>query len=326
MKFFQKMIQKENYFVFLLIPIFWLFLLPTFQHDFSCWVRYWWMFPVAFLISTTVNTVGISGAALFVPFFVIIFPLIAPRLLPEQSVKLGLITESFGLSSSVLAFIRFELVDKKLGLYTVLGASPFVIGGAFLSFYLLKFLFYFLISAALILSVVILLNKERKKSKKTCLDKEIIGNHHTHPRQDNVTIVDKDGKKYQYCRCGYRQRFMGYGFGGIFQGLAGFGIGEIGITSMVLTQIPIRIAIGTSHIVVAFTAILASLTHVSQSAVHNIETPWNILFMTVPAVIFGGQLAPYVASKLKTSTLEHFVSGLFAILALALLYLGLKGL
>ena len=46
--------------------------------------------------------------------------------------------------------------------------------------------------------------------------------------------------------------------------------------------------------------------------------------MTVPAVIIGGQIAPYVAAKLKTSLLEHFVSGLFIVIALALFYLGIK--
>jgi uncharacterized membrane protein YfcA len=319
----QQIVQYENYLVFLIIPIFWFFLLSTFQHDSAYWMQYWWMFPVAIVIAITVNTVGISGAALFVPFFVLIFPLFAAPLLPEQSVKLGLITESFGLSSSALAFMRYGLVDKKLGLYTVIGAAPFVIAGAFISFYIPTFLFHFLIAIALLISVYLLINKDREESKIHCIEHDIIGEHHEH-HDDNVTLVDKDGKEYRYCRCGYRKRFLGYGFGGIFQGMAGFGIGELGIVSMLITKIPIRVAIGTSHIIVAMTAILASLTHISQSLVRHIETPWNILFMTVPAVIMGGQVAPYVAAKLKTSTLEHFVVGLFTVLALALIFLGIK--
>jgi len=70
------------------------------------------MFPIAFIIAVTVNTVGISGAALFVSFFVVIFPLLSNPIGPEQSVRIGLITESSRLSSSALAFLRYGL-DKK---------------------------------------------------------------------------------------------------------------------------------------------------------------------------------------------------------------------
>lgn len=313
MRFLQKAIQYENYFVFLIIPIFWTLLLSILERPSSYWFKYWWMFPVALTIATIVNTVGISGAALFVPFFVLIFPFLASALLPEQSVKLGLITESFGLSSSALAFLRFGLIDKKLGLYSALGAAPFVIGGAIIAFFIPKFLFNFLIASALLIAVYLLSKRERTESKTECIEQNVIGSHHK-GHLDNTTLTDKDGKKYKYCRHGWLKRFVFYGFGGVFQGIAGFGVGELGIVSMVLTKIPIRVAIGTSHIIVASTAILASLSHLSQSFVHNIETPWNILFMT-----------PYIAARVKTQILETFVSGLFTVLALALIYLGIKG-
>ena len=61
-----KALEYENYLILLLIPIF-LFIL---------------------------NTVGISGAALFVPFFALVFPAFAFGLTPGQGVMLGLITES----------------------------------------------------------------------------------------------------------------------------------------------------------------------------------------------------------------------------------------
>lgn len=319
------LVNNENYLVLLLIPIFWIVLVLAIQKDPTYWLEFWWMFPIALVIAATVNTVGVSGAALFVPFFVIVFPLLATPLLPEQSVKLGLITESFGLTSSALAFIRYGLVDKKLGIYTVFGAAGFVVGGAVISFYIPEFFFHFLIAIALLISVYLLLNDKRKRSKRECIEEKTIGEHHEEHNQ-NVTLVDRDNKEYRYCRCGYKSRFLGYGLGGVFQGMAGFGIGELGIISMLETNIPIRVAIGTSHIIVAFTAILASSTHLFESQIHRVETPWNILFMTVPAVIIGGQLAPYLAAKLKTSIMELFVSGLFIILSLALMWIGYNSL
>jgi len=322
MKIFKKILHYENYLVLFIIPLFWITLLTVLDHSRSYWFNYWWMFPIAFVIAITVNTVGISGAALFVPFFIIVFPLLSVPLLPEQSVKLGLITESFGLSSSALAFLRFGLVDKKLGFYTILGAAPFVIGGAILPFYLPKYLFNFLIAAALLISIILLSSKERQNSKLACIRHSKIGKHNPN-YTDNVTLIDKSGKEYKYCRGhGRKKRFFGYGVGGVFQGMSGFGIGELGIMSMILTKIPIRVAIGTSHLIVATTAILASFVHVYQSVSFNIPTPWNIVFMTVPAVILGGQIAPYIAARLKTSNLEKIVSGLFILLAAILIYLG----
>lgn len=325
MRFTDKLLSNEQYIVFLIVPLFWGLLTYLQPHPASYWLEFWWLLPISFLIALTVNTAGISGAALFVPFFVLVFPLFGHSLLPEESVKIGLITESFGLSSSALAFLRYGLVDKKLGLYTVAGAAPFVAAGAYLAFYIPNVLFNFIIATALLISVYLLLNKERKESKIICIDHQRIGSHHP-DHSTNITLVDREGKEYRYCRCGYRKRFLGYGFGGLFQGMAGFGIGELGIVSMLMTDIPIRVAIGTSHIIVASTATIASLTHLSQSAAHNISTPWNILFMTVPAVILGGQTAPYVAAKLRTSILEYAVSALFILIAAALIYMGVTAL
>lgn len=319
------MLKYEHYIALLIIPIWIAILATSLQSPLSYWLTYWWMFPIALVIATVVNTVGISGAALFVPFFILIFPLLATPLVVEQSVKLSLITESFGLSSSAFAFLRFGLIDKKLGLLTILIALPFVILGAILSFYISENILRLFIAVVLLIGPILMLSRKRKKSKEDCIESSVIGQHHSHLSADNVTLTDKDGKTYKYCRiCVRKRRMSSYSVGAIFQGAAGFGIGEIGILSMVLTKIPIRVAIGTSHMIVAATAIIASITHILQSAVSDVSTPWNILVMTVPAVIIGGQVAPYISSHLKTSFLENFVTFLFVVLSLSMLWISLS--
>jgi uncharacterized membrane protein YfcA len=42
------------------------------------WTIYWFMFPVSICVATTAMLSGIGGAALFIPIFVIIFPLLGP--------------------------------------------------------------------------------------------------------------------------------------------------------------------------------------------------------------------------------------------------------
>ncbi|MDW7727302.1 MAG: hypothetical protein ACNA7I_08930 [Candidatus Methanoperedens sp.] len=107
----------------LIIPIFLFILTGLFKGDVGYWT-FWWMFPVAIVIATVVNTVGISGAAFCVPFFALVFPALAFGLTPGQSVMLGLITKSFGISSSIFAFMRFGLVDKKMAFRSLTGAVP----------------------------------------------------------------------------------------------------------------------------------------------------------------------------------------------------------
>ncbi len=95
----------------------------------------------------------------------------------------------------------------------------------------------------------------------------------------------------------------------------------MGIIAMLITKIPVRVAIGTSHMVIALTAILASVIHVIHASAFDAAIPWNILFITVPAVIAGGQLSPYIAAKLPAKQLERVISGLFLVIAVALLML-----
>ncbi len=145
---------------------------------------------------------------------------------------------------------------------------------------------------------------------------------------ERVSLAAIDGTKYKYCRnkSGYRRRFFGFGIGGFFQGATGFGIGEMGIVSMILSRVPVRVSIGTSHLIVAVTAISASLIHflLADSGSGSQTFPWNIPVMTVPAVVIAGQIAPHIAAKLPTKYLERAISALFITIAAALILLAVK--
>jgi uncharacterized membrane protein YfcA len=307
------------------------------------WLEYWWLFPFFLLGATTVNTVGISGSALFVPFFIFIFPIIAFPLEPETLVKVGLISESFGLSSSAIAFIQYGLVDRKLALTLVGGSVPFVVGGALLSFFIPETVFHAALGFALVTAAFLMLRADLSHDEpSTDSEPEVAADGGTGDgdlpndagklgpagvvsEDGRITRVDRDGDTYEYSLSGYVERFANYSIGGMFQGLAGFGIGELGIISMVRTDVPTRVAIGTNHIVVASTAILASLVHVFAGTVipgvHSLSissTPWNMVVFTVPATVTGGQIAPYVSNALDTGSIQKGVGVLFSVIATAL--------
>jgi len=313
-------------------------------------LEFWWLFPFFLLGATIVNTVGISGSALFVPYLIFIFPVLAFPLEPETIVKIGLISESFGLSSSSLAFIQHGLVDRRLAVTLVGGSIPFVVGGALLSFVIPEPLFQFLLAVALIAASVLLFKTDlgHEGSSSSDAGDGVAVEADGGPELPNdsakpglagvstdddgvVTRVDHEGTSYTYTRSGYLERFGNYSIGGVFQGLAGFGIGELGIISMLRSSVPVRVAIGTNHIVVALTAVLASLVHVFGGGLvggHSIDlasTPWNMVVWTVPATVTGGQIAPFVANALDTGTIKQGVGVLFALIATALFVMATSG-
>ncbi|SFR34332.1 Uncharacterized membrane protein YfcA [Halogeometricum rufum] len=305
------------------------------------WLDYWWLFPVFLTGATIVNTVGISGSALFVPFLIFIFPLFAQPLQPATIVKVGLISEAFGLSSSSVAFVQYGLVDRRLALTLVGGSVPFVVAGALLSFVIPEVVFHSLLGIALLAASYLLFRADLGHGSESSDDSEAVadgGQPRDLPndagklgpagvRTDDdgtVTRVDREGDDYTYTRGGYLRRFGNYSIGGLFQGLAGFGVGELGIISMLGTKVPVRVAIGTNHIVVALTAVLASLVHVFGGGLvggHSLSlatTPWNMVVFTVPATVIGGQIAPYVSNALETDTIKNGVGVLFAVISVAL--------
>jgi len=315
---------------------------PTEGSGTEYWLEYWWLFFAFLLGATIVNTVGISGSALFVPFLIFIFPLVAGETLDSQTlVKIGLISESFGLSSSALAFIQYGLVDRQLAVSLVVGAVPFVVAGALLSFVIPDPIFHALLGAALIAASYLLFKADLGHEEPGESDDEAAvsadGGHGLPDDDDKlgpagvetaedgtVNRVDRDGNDYSYSRGGYLERFGNYSIGGVFQGLAGFGVGELGIISMLRTNVPVRVAIGTNHIVVALTAVLASFVHVfggglvGGHTMNLVSTPWNMVVWTVPATVTGGQIAPYVSAAIDTELIKHGVGILFAVIAVAL--------
>lgn len=278
------------------------------------------MAPIAFFISLTVNSVGISGAALYVPFFVLIFPLLAFPLTALETVKLSLVMESFGLTSSAFSFMAYGVEDRKLALYSIFQALPFVVVGAFFALYVPETVLIFAVAASFVTSMFLLryarhLKYHRvRQQDKTKVDLSV-------SHGDERTIRSHDRRTYRYCLTpqGYKKRFFGFSLGGLFQGATGFGIGEMGLLGMFITKIPVRVAIGTSHLVVAVTAILAALIHVFLTTAYQTALPWNIAFITVPAIMISGQFAPYLDSKLSARNLERIISFLFVIIGIALL-------
>lgn len=321
------LMRYQHLIVALAVIIFLVLALALNNQPLEYWLEFWWMVPIFFILSLVANTAGISGAALFVPFFILLFPLIAGyELSAVETVRLGLITESFGLSSSALAFLAFRQIDVKLASKIIMWVLPFVTIGALVTVFIPDSILYVVVAIMLMVAALLLIyGKEISRKREHEDARDTVSYDADDPTAIVVERSDKEGRKYSYCitKTGNRERNFAYSLGGFFQGAAGFGIGELGVISMILTHIPIRIAIGTSHLIVAVAAITASLIHVffavNESGAASL--PWNILVMTVPAVVLAGQLSPHLTSKIPVKYLQTFITILFVAIAGALVLL-----
>ena len=75
---------------------------------------------------------GIGGAALFIPIFVIIFPILGPEYPLSTAAAIGtaLMTEVFGFSSGFIGYYRKRLIDFRSAIPFIRVAVPVAIVGA----------------------------------------------------------------------------------------------------------------------------------------------------------------------------------------------------
>ena len=79
----------------------------------------WFMFPISIVIATIAMSSGVGGAIFFAPIL-----LLGLGLPPEVAIGVGLITEVFGFTSGLIAYLRRKLVDFRLAKACLLYTSP----------------------------------------------------------------------------------------------------------------------------------------------------------------------------------------------------------
>ena len=287
--------------------------------DPAYWFQYWYIFPIAMAICLTVCTVGIEGAVLFVPFFTLVFPLLVAPLEPVQAVAIGLITEVFGFISALIAWWRAGLIDLEIAKRSAILSVPFALVGGVVSYRIPSWLLLVIIGVGMVVIGLPLWKFQMEDA----LENPAADVRATNPKPTAAPgkglerrLRDRWQREYVYRYREDARRRGVIGFGGLFEGLTGFGIGVLGVADLILRQIPVRVAIGTSHAIIAVTAIAAALPHVYEVSVPGRPLPWNVLAMTVPAVTIMAQASSYVAGRLPQELMKRVIAALLIVLGL----------
>lgn len=247
---------------------------------------------------------------LFVPFFSIVFPVLGHRLEPVQAVEVGLLTEIFGFLSSTSAFWRAGLIDFRISTFALLFAVPTAVIGGVSAHLLPSYWLLVIVGAGLILFSYLLIRETAEGRHSHTPVAEALFSEHT----------DSRGRAYRYRRQNDAWRAGTAAVGGVFQGMVGFSAGEISTVEQVLRGVPVRLAAGNAHLIIAAASVSAAITHLTVDATTGAQFPWNILAATAPAVLIGGQIASLVAGRLPQAALRLVLSSFLALIGVVSLY------
>lgn len=260
---------------------------------------------------------GVSGAVLFVPFYTIVFPLLGYHLQPLQAVQLGLFTEIFGFSSSATAFWRRGLVDFRIAGFALLFAVPTAVLGGYLANWLSGSWLLFIISIALVSFAYLLLREAAAEQQVARSTKDQSMESRRYALKQHR---DHQGRVYQYVIHNDPLRGIVAACGGLFQGMVGFSAGEVSTVEQILRNVPVRVATGNAHFIIAGASLAAASTHLALIVNEKATIPWNILAASVPAVLIGGQLAGFIAGRLPQNILQLVMARFLLFVGVVSLY------
>ena len=276
----------------------------------------WYLLPTATVIATIAMASGVGGAIFFSPLFIIVLGLDA-----QVAIGTALLTELFGFSSGLVAYLRSKLIDFKLGRDILKFSIPAAIIGTLVSSYVpsdfLKALF-----GVGILYIGIQIYRSYIKE----ISEQGSGPVHAAEGVYETTLVDSRNHVFQYNYCN-RPRARLFGFiGGAFVGLISVGLGELLDYHLVSKcKVPTPVAVGTAIFCVVITVLIASTGHFYEfffnSEADLMQQVVNVVTFTIPGVLIGGQLGPRLQKVLPEKYLKVGLSVLFAFIGILMLTL-----
>ncbi len=254
---------------------------------------------------------------LFVPFYTLVFPLLGYHLEPVQAVQVGILTEIFGFLSSTSAFWRRGLIDFRVAGFALVFAVPTAILGGYLANRIPGGWLLIAVGLGLMLFSFLLLRETVESAQaEVPVDSDGGGSGGSAVREHR----DRAGRLYRYVLRNDPVRAGAATLGGLFQGLVGFYAGEMSTVEQVLRGMPVRMAAGNAHLIIAGASLSAAFTHLLVAAGEGAEIPWNILATTVPAVLVGGQIAGFLAGRIPQQALRMVLASFLGLIGVLSLY------
>ena len=208
--------------------------------------------------------IGSGGGFLLVPILLILDPHIAPQVVTGISLAVVF----FNAASGSLAYARMGRIDYKGGIAFAISALPGAIGGAYLTSHIPRRVFDGIFGSLMIAASVYL-----------------------------ITTTDEDTEEKQQ---GPYNMWLGVAISvgvGFLSSVLGIGGGIIHVPAMThALHFPVHIATATSHFVLTFTTLAATVIHLANG---TLKGQLGVIFWISCGAIVGAQAGAQLSSRVK---------------------------
>ena len=281
-------------------------------------LEFWFMFPVAIAVATIAMSTGIGGAIFFSPIFLLILGLD-----PAVAIGTALITELFGFTSGLVAYVRQRLIDYKMGFQVLMFAVPAALFGASIAEHVPDDILKAIFGVGILFvgsQIFVAWYGERREEMGKKIETEQLDLSTGLARH---TITDRSGREFSYNVFNKPVAAVYSGIGGAFLGMISVGLAELMEYQMVAKcRIPPPVAVATSIFMVVITVAAASVGHVISfvSAGPSVmDQVLSIAMFTAPGVVIGGQLGPFVQKVAPPELMKVVISGVFLVVGVFML-------
>jgi uncharacterized membrane protein YfcA len=246
--------------------------------------------------------VGAGGGFIVTPVLLLLYPHSTPALITAIS----LVVVFFNATSGSAAYARQGRIDYRSGMIFAAATVPGSIIGVLVANRVSRPGFDVIMGVALSALALWL----------------IVGHPESGPGVAGVgserTITSRDGATYHYRARVRRGALLSVGVGFISSFL-GIGGGVVHVPLMVaVLGFPTHVATATSHFVLAFMALVATITHVLSGSFHNGVGLRRAASLSV-GVVIGAQLGARVSQRISGRRIQHLLAGGLLLLGVRLI-------
>ena len=239
------------------------------------------------LISTAAMTIGIGGGILWTPLLILAY-----GLSPQEAIATSLLIQVIGMGSGSFAFLRTNLVEKKLSLIFFITALPGVIIGSFITVNLPQQ------PVQMALGIMAML-----------LALLFVSGHEP---------MDEEQNSYQFNQTKVNRLLPIPGFFGFIMGFLSLGIGEWLIPAMrSRLHLDMKRCVATIIPMMFLLAVVASALHWSLME-ESVKT--NYLLWGSLGTLLGGQIGPRVARYIDDRMLKETFIFLMTLIGIHLIF------
>ena len=256
---------------------------------------------------------GVGGPIFFTPLFVLVL-----QLPPAAGGGVALLTQFFGFLSGSIGYWKHQLIDFALGRRLLVFALPAAAAGSLMADRVSGPVLRQVFGIVSIFVAWRVYASRRDRARTAPIARR--------PGEDEPSrvLVDRSGKQYRYRVCRPVEGTTFTAVGAALLGMISVGLAELqGHHLIVRCRMPTPVAVATTVFVVATAVSAASVGHMYSFMVladeGTLSQVARILAFTVPGVLIGGQIGPWVQTRLSPDLVKLGIALLLFTVGMAML-------